>query len=111
MSFLDLIIDLVLVFGPTLGYIPQYKEIMVSQDPSGFSPLVCFILISANILRVFFWVLKGFELSLLLQSIVMIAAQLTLLELIVRVRLRGRPSKNEQLNYDVTRGRVELGNY
>lgn len=109
MTFLELLLCLGLIFGPIVGYVPQYMNIMTSQDPGGFSPLVCFILIAANILRVFFWVLKGFELTLLYQSVMMIAAQLVLLELIVRVQLKNRSSKNHsnkdgRLNYDVTRG-------
>jgi hypothetical protein len=44
-----------------------------------------------------FWVLKRFELVLLVQSIVMIIAQLTMLELIVRVRGNNLPSSSVEL--------------
>jgi hypothetical protein len=104
MSFLELLLCAALVFGPIIGYIPQYQQILLTRNPQGFSTLVCFILIAANLLRVFFWVLKRFEVSLLLQSFVMIMAQLALLELIVRINLQRRPNKSEEHNYDMTRG-------
>lgn len=101
---LELLLCIALVFGPIVGYIPQYLEIRNSQNPAGFSTLVCFILISSNILRVFFWVLKHFEITLLLQSVVMILAQVLLLELIVRLELQRRPDKTSEYNYNITRG-------
>lgn len=95
-----------LIFGPILGYIPQYGEINRTHNTEGFSTLVCFILIASNILRIFFWIMRRFELTLLFQSVVMIVAQLTLLELIVRLNLKRRPHKQDELNYDVTRGKL-----
>jgi len=80
------LLGLIIVFGPIIGFIPQYNEIKRSRDPNSFSTLICFILLSSNILRIFFWFGKRFEYSLLLQSIVMIMAQLLLLELIVKIK-------------------------
>ena len=37
------------------GYIPQYREIAKTQNEEGFSTGVSFILLVANIMRVFFW--------------------------------------------------------
>lgn len=84
--FNGIIIPIVLVVGPVIGYIPQYREIQATRNFRAFSPLVSLILLVSNILRIFFWVEKRFEIALLLQSVVMIAAQLLLLELIVRLR-------------------------
>jgi hypothetical protein len=42
--------------------------------------------------------------TLLLQSVVMILAQLVLLDLIIRVRLAGRPDKPFRFNYKFQRG-------
>lgn len=106
MSILELLLCLCLIFGPVLGFIPQYRQILSTQNAAGFSTLVCFILITANILRCFFWMLQRFEVSLLLQSVVMVFAQLILLELIVRIELYNRRTKDPSLNYVITRGTI-----
>lgn len=51
----DILIPVVLVVAPVLGYIPQYVEIQRTANPKAFSPLVILILLLANILRIFFW--------------------------------------------------------
>ena len=84
------------ILGGVVGYIPQYFDIKRSRSTRGFSIFICFILLLANILRVFFWVGKRFELTLLLQSLVMIAAQLVLLELIIRVNRTAGMGRNVQ---------------
>lgn len=94
-----------LIVGPIVGYIPQYGEINRTSNTEGFSTHVCFILIAANILRAFFWILKRFELTLLIQSLVMIAAQLILLELIVRLNWKRRyGARAGGSDYDIRRG-------
>lgn len=81
---LDLLLGLGMVVGPVLAFLPQYLQIQSSGSSEGFSPLICFILLTANILKVFFWLQKRFEITLLLQSVFMIIAQLALLDLLVR---------------------------
>ena len=44
-----------MVVGGVVPYVPQYRAIRRSGDAGGFSTLVCFTLLLANILRVFFW--------------------------------------------------------
>ena len=44
-----------MVFGGVVPYIPQYRTIRRTLSCDGFSTLVCFVLLVANILRVFFW--------------------------------------------------------
>lgn len=51
----SILIPIVLVIGPVIGYIPQYREIQKTGNPHVFSPLVILILLVANILRIFFW--------------------------------------------------------
>lgn len=104
MSVAEVLLCAALIFGPIVGYIPQYEQIRSSGDPAGFSTLVCFILIVANTMRMFFWLLKRFETTLLLQSVAMVLAQLILLELIVRLELQRRPTKSSAPHYDITRG-------
>jgi len=79
------LLDLVMVFGPVLGYIPQYNKFLQRKSSEGFSHYISFILLVANILRIFFWFGKQFDTVLLAQSIVMIIAQLFMLELWIRL--------------------------
>lgn len=51
----DVLIPVIMVIGPVLGYIPQYWEIKRTRNYRAFSPLVSLILLVSNILRVFFW--------------------------------------------------------
>jgi len=82
-----------MVVGPVLGYIPQYRVINETHRSEGFSTLVSLVLLVANILRVFFWLGKQFQLVLLYQSVVMIVAQLLLLEVCVRYKKQKGHSK------------------
>lgn len=44
-----------MIIGGIIPYIPQYKQIKRTQDPEGFSLLVCLTLLIANTLRILFW--------------------------------------------------------
>jgi len=72
--------------GPPLVYADQAISIVRKKDSTGFSRDVCAILLIANITRCFFWVGAPFEYALLIQSILMIFAQLALLYICVRYR-------------------------
>ena len=58
-----------MIFGGVVPYIPQYRDIARSQNIDGFSPMVCFVLLMANTLRILFWFGRHFELPLLTQVI------------------------------------------
>ncbi|XP_077371693.1 solute carrier family 66 member 2 isoform X3 [Festucalex cinctus] len=75
-----------MVFGGALPYVPQYQEIQRSSNTEGFSTRVCLVLLVANILRIFFWIGKQFELTLLLQSVVMIFTMFAMLHLCCTVQ-------------------------
>ncbi|XP_043937173.1 solute carrier family 66 member 2-like isoform X2 [Protopterus annectens] len=81
LSLLSWLPSCVMVFGGVIPYIPQYLQIKRTANAEGFSTRVCLILLIANILRIFFWFGKFFELTLLMQSFVMITAMLALLHL------------------------------
>lgn len=81
-------LDAGMIVGPILGFIPQYKEIATTGNTEAFSSLVCFILLTANILRIYYWVYERFTIVLVLQALLMIAVQLMLLELMARLRLK-----------------------
>lgn len=76
-----------MVFGGVVPYIPQYRDIRRTQNAEGFSTYVCLVLLVANILRILFRFGRYFETLLLLQSIVMIATMLIMLNLCTNVRM------------------------
>ncbi|KAI0372778.1 hypothetical protein BV20DRAFT_44442 [Pilatotrama ljubarskyi] len=77
--------------GPPLVYADQAYSIVRKQDSTGFSRDVCAILLLANITRCFFWLGNHFERALLIQSLLMILAQLALLHICIRYRPRISP--------------------
>lgn len=60
---------------PVYAYWSQLKLIREQKSIGSFSIYVCAILLISNILRVFFWLTKGFALNLLFQSIFIIIIQ------------------------------------
>ncbi|XP_042631396.1 solute carrier family 66 member 2-like [Cyprinus carpio] len=85
----------VMVFGGALPYIPQYQDIQRTNNAEGFSTRVCLVLLVANILRIFFWIGKQFELPLLLQSVVMILTMLAMLHLCCSIQSSNRVSSKQ----------------
>ena len=77
-------IDVSMVFAPVIGYVDQYKMITKEKSSDAFSKLVSLILMLANVLRVFFWIGKRFEVVMLYQSLVMVVAQFIMLHVCVR---------------------------
>ncbi|XP_070764077.1 solute carrier family 66 member 2 [Enoplosus armatus] len=84
-----------MVFGGALPYVPQYQEIHRSSNSDGFSTRVCLVLLIANILRIFFWIGKQFEVTLLLQSVVMIFTMFAMLHLCCTVQNTNRVSTKQ----------------
>uniref|UniRef100_G3PKS2 Solute carrier family 66 member 2 n=1 Tax=Gasterosteus aculeatus aculeatus TaxID=481459 RepID=G3PKS2_GASAC len=84
-----------MVFGGALPYVPQYQDIRKSGHADGFSTRVCLVLLVANILRIFFWIGKQFELTLLLQSVVMIVTMFAILHLCCEVQNTNRVSTRQ----------------
>ncbi|CAG05999.1 unnamed protein product, partial [Tetraodon nigroviridis] len=76
-----------MVFGGVVPYVPQYRDIRRSQNAEGFSTYVCLVLLVANILRILFRFGRYFDTLLLLQSAVMIATMLVMLNLCTGVRM------------------------
>ncbi|PPQ65884.1 hypothetical protein CVT24_011215 [Panaeolus cyanescens] len=77
--------------GPPLVYADQAISIVKKKDATGFSRDVCAILLIANITRCFFWIGDHFETALLVQSLLMILAQLALLYICILYRSRLSP--------------------
>ncbi|XP_029552118.1 PQ-loop repeat-containing protein 1 isoform X1 [Salmo trutta] len=95
-TLLSWLASCVMVFGGTLPYVPQYQEIQRSSITEGFSTCVCLLLLIANILRIFFWIGKQFELTLLLQSVVMIITMLAMLHLCCNIQHTNRVSTKQR---------------
>lgn len=65
-----------MVFGGVVPFIPQYLIIKRTRSFEGFNTMLCFNLMMANILRIMFWFGHPFELPLLAQSVLMVAAMM-----------------------------------
>jgi len=83
---LSTLFALFFVFGQIPAYLPQYLDIRRGAGEA-FSTMVSLVLLTANILRLFFWVGKRFEMVLVYQSIVMLIVQFLMLEICVRTRV------------------------
>ncbi|KAM7414138.1 hypothetical protein PAMA_019114 [Pampus argenteus] len=94
-TLLSWLASCLMVFGGALPYVPQYQEIQMSSNTEGFSTRVCLVLLVANILRIFFWIGKQFELTLLLQSVVMILTMFAMLHLCCTVQNTNRVSTKQ----------------
>ena len=78
-SFLKLSADFLIIFLPSVGYVFQAIKFQKTKSSKGFSKSLCLMLLLANILRIYFWIGKPFEKSLLFQSIVVIISQIYLI--------------------------------
>ena len=78
-------LDIGFVLLPLVGYIHQYMKIKVIQSTEGFSKLVSFILIMAYITRIFFWIGKHFEITILINAIFGIIMQLLLCKYVLNM--------------------------
>ncbi|CAB1338830.1 unnamed protein product [Coregonus sp. 'balchen'] len=102
----------VMVVGGALPYAPQYQQILRTKNTDGFSTRVCLVLLVANILRILFWRVclgvgggglpgvnavfgKQFEVTLVLQSVVMILTMLVMLNLCCSVQNTNRISTRQ----------------
>jgi hypothetical protein len=90
-SWISVAASIGMAVGPPFVYADQAVSIVRKKDASGFSRDVCAILLIANITRCFFRLGEYYELALLIQSILMILAQLALLYICIRYRPRFSP--------------------
>ena len=70
--FIKLTNDFLIIFIPSIGYFFQAMKFKQTKSTKGFAKFLCFLLLLANILRVFFWFGKKFSIALLYQAIVVI---------------------------------------
>ena len=93
-SFLKLSADFLIIFLPSVGYVFQAIKFQKTKSSKGFSKSLCLMLLLANILRIYFWIGKPFEKSLLFQSIVVIISQIDLLHYYLKYQEKPK-DKNE----------------
>ena len=72
-------IDMIMIFVPSIGYFFQALKFKQTKSTKGFAKFLCFLLLLANILRIFFWLGKKYPLPLLYQAIVVIISQIYLI--------------------------------
>ena len=77
--FIKLSADFFIIFIPPIGYFFQAMKFKQTKSTKGFAKFLCLLLLLANILRVFFWFGKKFELALLYQAIIVIISQIYLI--------------------------------
>jgi hypothetical protein len=75
-----IIFDVFMVLAPNIGFIAQILKFRKTKTSEGFSKFLSFILLISNILRIFFWFGKKFQIALLFQSILMIIMQFVLIK-------------------------------
>lgn len=68
-----------LITSPLTSYVDTILAIRRNRSSDGFSMDVCGIMLVASLLRINFWIGDRFDVTLLIQSFVMIAVQTTLL--------------------------------
>ena len=96
-----ILIDILIVIGPSLGYLIQSLKFKKTKSSKGFSKSICLIIYMSQILRVFFWIGKPFKITLLYQSILIICFQVYLIYLWILyhdIKPKNNINKNNQVN-------------
>ena len=91
MTIINQLASIGMAVGPPLVYVDQLLSIVRRRDSTGFSMDVCGVLITANIIRVFFWFGKRFETALLVQSLLCVV-------LSVSMRSRSPPRQDDRIS-------------
>nr|CCD16081.1 unnamed protein product [Trypanosoma congolense IL3000] len=80
----SVILSLVVIFGPQIGYIFQLYEIKSRGVATGYSPLVSVILLLSNALRILYFVGHSYAVALLFQSIISLPVHMVLVLSVLR---------------------------
>ena len=94
--------DIMMIFIPSIGYFFQAMKFKQTKSTKGFAKFLCLLLLIANILRVFFWFGKKFDLTLLYQAIVVIISQLYLIHVYLEYQDDLPKSKEKTLAESLT---------
>ncbi len=96
-QILTTIVDIIMTLTPVIPYYAQINTFKKNKSSEGFSIKISLFILSANILRIFFWFGEKFNISLLLQSVLMIIAQLYLVKVYVQYSEKNDYIKKESL--------------
>ena len=77
-----------LILSPITSYTDQILSIHRARTSAGFSLDIPFIMLTASILKIFYWPGARYDIALLVQAMIMIVVQMILL----KVSLDNRPS-------------------
>ena len=88
-------VDVLMVVGPSLGYLLQTHKMVKEGVCEGFSPYVSFIMMASSMIRIFWWYSERFSTILLSASFCMIIAQLILLHFWTKIRRSNKYSDKE----------------
>jgi len=91
-AVVDYLAPLFLIASPVTSYADQIVSIHRSKTSAGFSLDIPLIMLLASILKVFYWFGEHYDTALLVQAMLMIAVQITLL----KVALDNRPPSGEK---------------
>lgn len=100
-DFVLLIIDFLMIIGPSIGYFLQSLKFKQTKSSKGFSKSLCLIIYFSQVLRVFFWIGEPFKITLLYQSILIIIFQVYLIHLWVKYHGTKEPGKNGKQENDL----------
>jgi len=81
---MKIILDILMIITPTIGYIFQARKFEETKSSKGFSRTLCLLLLLSNILRIYFWFGKKFSSALLFQSIMVIISQIYLIHVYLK---------------------------
>ncbi len=80
------------MFSPLTSYTDQILSINRTRTSAGFSLDIPFIMLTASILKIFYWPGARYDPTLLIQAIVMVVVQVVLL----KVALDNRPARRDE---------------
>ncbi|CDW77367.1 UNKNOWN [Stylonychia lemnae] len=103
------VMDAGMIIGPCFGYIIQCFKMKKEQSSEGFSPLVCLILLTANILRIFWWQEQHHQ-WIQAHGQIFHSASVVLLYLSVTIRMQNRATQVEIADTDSNQNEQDTPN-
>lgn len=89
-SLFYLAFSVMMVVGPVVGYLEQWRRIHQQRTSAGYAPFVSMILIACNTLRIVYFFGEPYAEMLLWQSVVMLCVQLGLLVTVLKLDMAKR---------------------
>ena len=82
----EIFFDIFMAFGPPLNYLFQVFKFNKTKSSKGFSKYLCLVTILSHTFKIFYWIIKKFKYTLLIQSILVIIMQLYLIYLCIKYK-------------------------